>query len=75
MGSSVKLPNLSELRTRTSLQKCIVAKTVIKQGEVFTEENIVAKRTGGEGISPIYYEEILGKKANKGYSLDEKVEL
>ena len=47
--------------TRASLQKCMVANCDIKKGGVFTEENIVAKRTGGKGISPIYYKDIIGK--------------
>ena len=33
----------------------------IKKGGVFTNNNIVAKRTGGKGISPIYYKDIIGK--------------
>lgn len=65
MGSSIKKPNLSETMTRTSLQKCIVAKSNIKKGEVFTNKNIVAKRTGGKGISPIYYKDIIGKSPLK----------
>lgn len=75
MGSSVKLPNLSETKTRASLQKCLVARLPIKKGEVFFEDNIVAKRTGGSGISPIYYEEILGKVASQNFAIDEKIEL
>ena len=63
MGSPVKQPVSSELSTRKSLQKCLVARVHIKQGEVFTEENIVAKRTGGIGISPIDYEKIIGIKS------------
>ena len=63
MGSSIKKPNLSELSTRKSLQKCIVIKNNIKKGEVISEDNIVAKRTGGEGISPIYFRDIIGKFA------------
>ena len=61
MGSGIKKPILSETMTRASLQKCMVANCDIKKGGVFTEENIVAKRTGGKGISPIYYKDIIGK--------------
>lgn len=71
MGSSIKKPNLSEVRTRASLQKSLVAQKEIKKGELFSEENLIAKRTGGEGISPIYYEELLGKKASKDFTVDE----
>jgi N,N'-diacetyllegionaminate synthase len=65
MGSSIKKPNLSETMTRASLQKCMVASCNLKKGGVFTEENIVAKRTGGKGISPIYYKNIIGKRTLK----------
>lgn len=61
MGSRIKKPNLSETMTRKSLQKCIVANCNIKKGEAFTNNNIIAKRTGGIGISPIYYKDIIGK--------------
>lgn len=73
MGSGIKKPNLSETKTRTSLQKCLVAKCKIKEGEEFKENNIIAKRTGGKGISPIYYENILGEKATKDYQKDELI--
>jgi len=73
MGTSIKVPNLSEQKTRISLQKCLVAKCDIKEDEYFNENNIIAKRTGGEGISPIYYQSILGKKANKVYRKDDLI--
>ena len=34
---------------------------------IFSEDNVVAKRTGGSGISPIYYEEVFGKESDKDY--------
>jgi N,N'-diacetyllegionaminate synthase len=75
MGCSIKKPNLSETATRASLQKCLVAKDVINVGEEFTGENIIAKRTGGIGISPIYYADILGRKAVKNFQKDEVISL
>lgn len=71
MGSGIKKPNLSEIKTRESLQKCLVAQCAIQKGEIFSEENIIAKRTGGIGISPIYYQDIIGKVAQKSYTMDE----
>ncbi len=71
MGSSIKKPNLSETKTRASLQKCLVAQCTIQKGELFSEENIIAKRTGGIGISPIYYQSLIGEIANKMYVMDE----
>ena len=71
MGSPVKEPNLSELDTRNSLQKCMVASEDIEKGEYFTQDNIIAKRTGGVGISPINYLRILGVKLDKNYKKNE----
>ncbi len=71
MGTSIKKPNLSETKTRASLQKCLVANGNIKKGDCFTEDNIIAKRTGGIGISPIYYKDLLGIKASKNYKNNE----
>jgi N-acetylneuraminate synthase len=75
MGSAIKKPNLSELKTRASLQKSLVARKEIKQGDVFTEELIIAKRTGGKGISPIYYEDVLGKTASQDFAVDDIIVL
>lgn len=71
LGSAVKKPTESEMATRQSLQKCLVSFKTIKKGEVFSEENIIAKRTGGEGISPIKYYEVLGKKASRDFEKNE----
>jgi len=71
LGSEIKCPTNSEEQTRKSLQKCMVAKIKIKKGDVFSEENLVAKRTGGIGISPIHYQEIVGKTAGKDFAEDD----
>jgi len=75
MGESIKRPNLSESKTRKSLQKCLVAKCKIDKGEILNSNNLIAKRTGGEGISPMYYNDILGKIANKNFDKDEIIEI
>ena len=75
MGSHLKYPNLSEIKTRASLQKCMVASCEIKIGDTFTNDNTIAKRTGGEGISPIYIEDLYRKKATRNYKKDEIISL
>jgi N,N'-diacetyllegionaminate synthase len=67
MGSSVKTPTNDELSTRPSLQKSLVALHFIKKGEVFTEQNIIAKRTGGKGVSAINCNQIIGNQATRDY--------
>tara|TARA_Y100000389_G_scaffold167531_1_gene172788 strand:- start:35867 stop:36913 length:1047 start_codon:yes stop_codon:yes gene_type:complete len=74
IGSNIKEPTTSELSTRKSLQKCLVANCNIQKGESFSEDNIVAKRTGGIGISPIFYKEIIGMKAKKNFSTNDIIE-
>lgn len=75
LGDGIKMPSCSEQMTRKSLQKCLVANRVIKQGERFTEDNIVAKRTNGEGISALYYDDVVGKIAQRNYAPDEIIYL
>ena len=67
LGDYIKKPSIAELKTRKSLQKNLVAACDIDKGEILTTEKITAKRTGGVGISPIYFNDILGEKASKNY--------
>jgi N,N'-diacetyllegionaminate synthase len=71
LGSSIKSPSFDEVQTRKSLQKCLVASKRIEEGELFSLSNIVAKRTGGIGISPIYYRTIIGKPSKKIFEKEE----
>ncbi len=71
LGSKIKKPSFEEIETRRSLQKCLVAARRIKKGELFSLDNIVAKRTNGNGISPIYYKSIIGKPAKYNISKNE----
>lgn len=75
LGSGVKVPTLSELKTRKLLQKYLITAKGIKKGEKFSEDNLIAKRTGGLGVSPIFYSSIIGKVASKKYKKDEIIEI
>lgn len=74
LGDGIKMPSCSEQMTRKSLQKCLVASAEIRQGELFTESNIVAKRTNGIGISALYYDNIINKSANRNYDINDIIE-
>jgi N,N'-diacetyllegionaminate synthase len=74
MGSEIKEPSLSEQNTRKSLQKCMVASQDIKKGDLFNNDNLVAKRTGGVGISPIKVHKLLGVKSTKNYKKNQIIE-
>lgn len=75
IGKGVKMPTQSEQQTRKSLQKCLVAQADIKTGDIFTEDNIVAKRTDGVGISAIYYDDVIGQIATHDYHIDQIINL
>jgi len=72
LGNGIKIPASSEEKNKTIIRKSIVAKVPIQKGEVFTTENIVVKRPG-DGIAPMNYWGLLGKKAEQNYDEDEKV--
>lgn len=70
LGSGVKKPSYSEEKNSAIVRKSIVANKEIKAGEIFTEGNLTVKRPGN-GISPMYWYDVLGKKAERNYMVDE----
>ena len=74
LGSSEKGLTESEAVNRDIARKSIVAKCDIKAGTVFSEGNITVKRPGN-GISPMKWFEVLGKKAPRDFEYDELIEL
>ena len=72
LGSGIKKPSPSESKNIHIARKSIVAIKPIKKGEIFTEENIGIKRPGN-GISPMRWNEIIGKKAIKNFKIDEMI--
>jgi len=75
LGDACKFPLLSEIPLRLSLQKNLVAKEVILKGDQFSIDNVVAKRTGGVGISPFYFETLSGKFSPRQFEKGEIIEL
>jgi N,N'-diacetyllegionaminate synthase len=55
-------------------RKSIVAKRNISKGEILTEENCTTKRPGN-GISPMRWDEVMGKQAIRDFGEDELLEL
>ena len=72
-GDGIKKPSDSEIKNIEIARKSIVASKPISMGEEFTEDNITIK-SPGTGISPMKWDEVLGKKANKSYHGDELIE-
>jgi N,N'-diacetyllegionaminate synthase len=73
LGAGTKTPSLSERKNLLVARKSIVAAGPIKKGETFTEKNITVKRPG-TGITPMRWDEIIGRKATKPYRKDEPIE-
>lgn len=74
MGKSQKTVVPSESENRLIVRKSIVASSAITKGEIFTEQNITAKRPG-YGLSPMMWDEVLGKKAKSNFEIDEEIRL
>ena len=74
LGDGIKMPSCSEQMTRKSLQKCLVASKSIKIGEKFNEDNIVAKRTNGIGVSALYYDNVVGRVAKQNYKVNDIIQ-
>ena len=72
LGAKRKIPVPSEQKNRVVAQKSLVAAKAIRRGEPFTEANITVKRPG-TGLSPVFYWDILGRRAQKDYVSDEAI--
>lgn len=73
LGDGIKRLTLSEAKNKSASRKSLVASRVIKAGQRFTSENITAKRPG-TGISPMHWDEIIGKKALRDFMVDELID-
>lgn len=74
LGDGIKRPSVSELKNKPIARKSLVAACAIRAGELFSETNLVAKRPG-TGLSPMRWEEVLGRKAPRDFARDELIEL
>ena len=72
-GDGLKRPSPSESKNLEIARKSLVALVPIKAGEPFTEANLGVKRPGS-GISPMRWDEFMGRPANRDYQVDELIE-
>jgi N,N'-diacetyllegionaminate synthase len=70
LGDGIKRLTPSEAKNKPIARKSLVASRAIKAGEIFTAENLTAKRPGN-GISPMCWDEIIGKQALRDFAADE----
>ena len=72
LGNGIKKPSKSESKNIEIARKVIVAKRDIKKGEKFSEENLTVKRAW-KGITPMKWDEVIGRIADKDYKEDEAI--
>ncbi len=72
LGNGEKNKTESEVDNVVIVRKSIVAACKIEKGELFTEKNLTVKRPGN-GISPMKWDEMIGKVADKTYEADEMI--
>ncbi len=72
LGSYKKIPSYQEKKNIKVSRKKILTSRNIKKNEIFTKKNIIALRSNN-GISSVYWDQIIGKKASKDYKSNEPI--
>ncbi len=66
LGKEIKIPSKSERKNLKFMRKALFARSDIKKGQIFTENNLCCKRPA-TGISADNYYRFLGKKSKFNY--------
>lgn len=74
LGDGVKRPSSSELKNKPIARKSLVAIRNIRAGDPFSADNVGTKRPG-TGISPMRWDEVMGRPAPRDFNVDELIEL
>lgn len=74
LGCGFKRPSPSEIINMPAARKSIVASKDIKKGVSFSEENLSIKRPG-TGVSPMKWNDLLGRVAKKDFYRDELIKI
>lgn len=74
IGNDKKIPSKTEKKNIKFARKYIVASRKINKGDIFTNQNITTKRSGG-GINPMKWNNIIGKRANQDFEIDQIIKL
>lgn len=72
LGNGLKIFNNSEINTMQVARKSIVSSLGLKKGEVIQLKDMDYKRPG-DGLSPKYYKDLIGKKVNRDIQKDEQI--
>ena len=73
LGDGIKRVSPSELKNRPIGRKSIVAARPIARGERFSAANLTTKRPG-TGLSPMRWDELLGREASRSYERDDAID-
>lgn len=74
LGDGIKQPSFSERKNLVAVRKSIFAAQSIRTGDLFTEEALTVKRPA-EGLSPMLWDQVIGKRAPRNYSVGEAIVL
>ena len=74
LGDGIKRLTPSEARNKPVARKSLVASQAIKAGEAFSAQNITTKRPG-TGISPMRWDEVIGRTSPRDFFPDELIEI
>lgn len=72
LGDGIKRPSASEHKNRLIARKSLVAARPIHAGELFSADNLAAKRPGS-GVSPMRWDEVIGRPAPRNFAADELI--
>jgi N,N'-diacetyllegionaminate synthase len=74
LGDGIKRLSASESRNKPIVRRSLVAACNIRAGDIFSTANLVVKRPGF-GLSPMRWDEVLGRKALRDFVQDELIEI
>lgn len=74
LGDGIKRVTESEAVNKPIVRKSLVAACPIRAGEAFSEDNLVARRPG-TGLSPMRWDEVIGRPAPRDFATNELIEL
>jgi N-acetylneuraminate synthase len=73
LGDGLKQVMPCEIENRLKLRKFIVAKEMIQKDELFSDNNLTTKRTGGIGLDPVEWDRLIGVKSHRLFNVDQPI--
>ena len=74
LGDGIKRPQPVERDNRAVVRRSIVASRPIRQGEVFSNDNLTSKRPA-TGLSPMLWDAVLNRRAPRDFAPDDPITL